>query len=71
MIRALFSDENMSEKIHNSSPELGAALLKDNTNHIILMHDHTETDDMVPEYYKKIIDYVIEQGVAFITPKFI
>jgi hypothetical protein len=38
------------------------------SNHIILLHDHDETREMVPDYYKLMIEYISDNGVVFETP---
>ncbi len=65
-----FTRDNIFKKIHDNEPQTGGILLDDNANHIILMHDHEKTDDVLHGYYKILIDYVIAQGVEFIPPKF-
>lgn len=65
-----FTMENIIAKIHNNKPETGAVLLEENSNHIVLMHDHEESMEVVNDYYKIILDYAIEKGVEFITPRF-
>lgn len=63
-----FTKENVFERIENRNPEDGAALLEDGGSHILLIHDHEETEDLVPGYFKMFIDYVLEQGVIFDKP---
>lgn len=65
-----FTRDNIFKKIHDNEPQTGGILLDDNAHHIILMHDHEKTDDVLHGYYKILIDYVIGQGVEFIPPKF-
>lgn len=36
---------------------------------IILIHDHTETEECVPGYFKKQIKLLLERGVRFLDPK--
>lgn len=43
----------------------------EDSTHIIVLHSHDETEDMVPEYYKIFIDELINRGVVFISPEFI
>ncbi len=66
-----FTMEDVFKRVHNSNPANGGALLEDGTNHIILMHDHEETLAMVPDYYKIMIEHVMENGVTFKQPEFI
>lgn len=47
-----------------------AALLVDPGSHILLLHAHDETDELVPGYYRQFIDYLLKEGVVFDTPEF-
>ena len=47
------------------------ALLEDDSYHIILMHDHEATYAMVPDYYKIMLEHIMENGVTFVEPKFL
>ena len=66
-----YTYESILERIHDKSPKTGGALLEDGSNHIVMIHDHEQTDSFMPEYYKTILDYVIDCGVEFIEPKFV
>ncbi|MBP5607342.1 MAG: polysaccharide deacetylase family protein, partial [Lachnospiraceae bacterium] len=59
------------ERINNGNPESGAALLEDNGSHILLLHAHDETEELVPGYYKLFIDELKKRGVVFEKPEFI
>ena len=64
-----FTYDSILQRIHDPNPETGAPLLEKDSNHIILIHDHESTDKILPDYYKILIDYVIEAGVEFIGPR--
>ena len=66
-----FSMEDVIKRVHARDPVSGAMLLEDGTNHIILMHDHEETLAMVPDYYKIMLEHIMENGVSFPVPEFI
>lgn len=66
-----FSMEDVIKRVHDRDPVSGAMLLEDGTNHIILMHDHEETLAMVPDYYKIMLEHIMENGVSFSVPEFI
>ena len=66
-----FEYEDIINRINDKHPSDGAALLEENSFHIAMIHDHEQTNAIVPDYYKKIIDYVTERGVEFISPKFL
>ena len=66
-----FTLEDVMKKIYDSEPSDGAALLKENSNHILLLHAHDETEAMVPGYYKIFIEELLKNGVEFIAPEFI
>ncbi len=66
-----YTYQSILQRIHDNNPPTGGALLDKNSNHIILIHDHIETETFMPNYFKKLIDYVLASGVEFIQPKFI
>ena len=66
-----FSESDVMKRIHDMEPESGAALLKDGSSHILLLHAHDETEELVPEYYKHFIECLLENGVCFVKPEFI
>lgn len=66
-----YTYQSILERIHDNNPSTGGDLLNKNSHHIILIHDHIETEKFLPNYFKKLIDYVIASGVEFIQPKFI
>lgn len=66
-----YTYESILHKIHDATPPSGGALLEEGSCHIILIHDHAETEKTMPGYFQKLIDYVIASGVEFIQPKFI
>ncbi|MCR4702477.1 MAG: polysaccharide deacetylase family protein [Saccharofermentans sp.] len=66
-----FTLENVMGRIYDTSPEDGAALLKDGSIHILLTHAHDETDEMLPGYYRIFIEELLKNGVEFIKPEFI
>ncbi len=66
-----YTYESILQRIHDNNPPYGGNLLEENSCHIILIHDHIETEQVMPDYFKKIIDYVIALGVEFIQPQFI
>ena len=66
-----FTKEDVFKRIEVPAPENGAALLADGSNHMLLIHAHDETEEMVPGYFKLFIDRLIEKGVVFEKPEFI
>ena len=66
-----FTKESIWQKMHNASPETGAALFGENNWHILLLHAHDETEEMLPGYYRLFIDHLVENGVTFDEPQFI
>lgn len=66
-----FTYESILHRIHDTNPSLGGVLLEKNSHHIILIHDHIETEKGMPNYFKTLIDYIIEHGVDIIQPRFI
>lgn len=66
-----FTYESIVQRIHDDHPPAGGALLEKNAYHIVLIHDHIETEKAMPNYFERIIDYAVASGVEFITPQFI
>lgn len=66
-----FTKESVWERMHDPNPGLGAALFGENNRHIVLMHAHDETEEMLPGYYKLFIDHLLEKGFLFEDPTFI
>ncbi len=65
-----FTMEDVMHRIQDPNPESGAALLGENGNHIILLHAHDETEIIVPDYYRILIDFLLKNGVSFDSPTF-
>lgn len=66
-----FTEKDVWKRIEDLDPPYGAALLQDGNSHFILLHAHDETEELVPEYYKKFIDSLLKKGVVFNKPEFI
>ena len=65
-----FTWEDVWKKLHDPRPLSGAPLFEDGARHILLLHAHDETERMVPGYYRKLIDHLLENGVVFDPPAF-
>lgn len=66
-----FTKEFVLQKMHDKNPETGAVLFAENNTHILLLHAHDETEQMLPEYYKLFIEHILENGMVFDEPKFL
>lgn len=66
-----FTLDDVMKRIYNSNPADGAPLLKEDSDHILLLHAHDETEELVPGYYKTFIEELIKNGVTFVNPEFI
>lgn len=66
-----FTKEFVWNKMHDTNPKLGAVLFAENNRHIILMHDHDETEQILPGYYKLFIEHLLEHGLVFDEPRFL
>ncbi len=66
-----FTKESVWKRMHNESPETGAVLFAENNRHILLLHAHDETEELLPEYYKLFIEHLLENGVTFDEPGFL
>ena len=59
------------QKMHDENPKSGAVLFAENNKHIILLHAHDETEQMLPRYYQLFIDHLLENGLVFEKPRFL
>ena len=66
-----FTKEDVWKRIHDRNPVSGGALLSENSSHILLMHAHDETEEMVPGYCRLFIDHLLACGVTFDQPELI
>lgn len=66
-----YTKESVWERMHDKNPQSGAVLFAENNHHILLLHAHDETDEMLPEYYKQFVDHLLENGIVFDEPKFL
>ena len=66
-----FTIDDVWKRVNDPAPASGSAILEDGGRHIILLHAHDETEELVPGYYKLFIDKLLEHGVEFIEPNFI
>ena len=66
-----FTKESVWERMHDKNPKSGAVLFAEDNHHIILLHAHDETEEMLPEYYKQFIEHLLENGLVFDEPKFL
>lgn len=66
-----FTFECAWQKIHDGNPQQGAALLEEGGRHILLLHAHDETEQMIPKYYERFIDELLAHGVVFDEPAFL
>lgn len=66
-----FTKEFVWNKMHDKNPKSGAVLFAESNRHILLMHDHNETEQMLPEYYKLFVEHLLEQGLMFDEPVFL
>lgn len=66
-----YTRESVWKRMHDKNPKTGAVLFEENNHHILLLHAHDETEEMLPEYYKQFVDHLLENGIVFDEPKFI
>ena len=58
-------------RILDMNPQRGAALLAPEGRHILLLHAHDETDELVPGYYRLFLDELQKRKVEFVKPEFL
>lgn len=66
-----FTKESVWERMHDKNPKSGAVLFAEDNRHILLLHAHDETDEIVPEYYKLFVEHLLENGIIFDEPSFL
>ena len=66
-----FTRESIRAKMHEPNPSSGSSLFGENYRHILLMHDHAETDAVFPRYYQHMIDHALENCLIFDPPSFL
>lgn len=66
-----FNKDSVWHRMHDPAPRTGAVLFAKGNRHIILMHDHPETEAMLPGYYRLFIDHLLENGLTFDEPRFL
>ncbi len=66
-----YTMEDVRKRMRDRTPETGAALFGPEGRHILLLHAHDETEALVPEYYRLLLDEAREHGVEFTGPSFI
>ena len=59
------------DRIKHGDPETGCNLMTDEGVNLILLHTHDHTNNAVPDYYKTMINAMLEGGVEFLEPEFI
>ena len=61
----------MWQRMYDQSPSSGAVLFGEGQQHILLLHDHDESEKILPGYYRLFLDHLLENGVVFDEPKFL
>ena len=65
-----FTVQNVWDRINDKAPQNGGSVFYENSLNILLLHAHDETEELVPGYYAKFLDYLLENGVKFEKPEF-
>jgi peptidoglycan/xylan/chitin deacetylase (PgdA/CDA1 family) len=50
-----YTYESILHRIHDNNPPTGGVLLEKSSHHIILIHDHIETEKVMPNYLKHLL----------------
>ena len=66
-----FTLDNVMKRIYDPAPKEGAPLLAEDSDHLLLLHAHDETEDMLPGYYRIFIEELLKNGVEFVKPEFL
>lgn len=65
-----FFEENVFDRMKDEDPGQGGSLFEEGSHHIMLLHAHDETEELVPDYYKHFIGFMLEKGFVFEQPQF-
>ena len=65
-----FTGDDVFKRILDPGPAVGAPLLKDGGSHILLLHAHDETEELLPRYWQRFIDELLDHGLVFDYPAF-
>lgn len=63
-----FTMDDVFARMNDPAPSQSAPLFADGARHIMLLHNHTETMQLVPDYYRQIIDTMLDRGFVFENP---
>jgi len=66
-----FTRESVWARMYDEHPATGAALFGEGNQHILLLHDHDQTEQLLPQYYRLFLDHLLETGMMFMEPAFI
>lgn len=66
-----FTYQDVLDRVYDRNQTSQSFLLKEGTSHIVLIHDHAETEALEPNYFTRLIDLLIEEGVQFMEPAFL
>lgn len=66
-----FTKESVWERMHDQNPQSGAVLFAEGHRHILLLHDHEESEALLPGYYRLFIDHLLDGGITFDMPQFL
>lgn len=65
-----FTKESVFARMHEQHPGDGAVLFGKDNAHILLLHAHDSTEELVPEYYRLFLEHALERGLVFVEPEF-
>ena len=65
-----FTEQDAFKRMDEENPADREQLFTPDASHILLLHAHDETEEIVPGYYKHFIDYLLKKGMQFRKPEF-
>ena len=63
--------EDVVKRLLEGDPGMGTNIFNKNEYNIVLLHSHDDTERIVPGYYKRLIDMMLEQNVEVMKPEWI
>ena len=65
------SFEDVMTHLYEGDGENGADIMNRDGTNIVLLHSHDDTEKIVPGYYSKVLDAMLERKIQFIKPNWI
>ena len=65
-----YTMEEIMRRIYRPEPGKEIRLLRDESDHILLLHASDKTEELVPGYYRTLLGEMLKNGVKFVEPEY-